>query len=398
MVLTQVTGNINNYKESYMKRDEKSFLMPLIIILIFTSKSFCSDNFDRIYNNAIKRGEKVERLDNDRMKIGGLLLSRKKPMTISLPNIQIKNIIEFKQVNYVTSGWFLSNDEFVYLSDDYAKKTIGLIEITDKNIIHLISPDGYDAKTSNKKRYRLFGNSHATIETLEENGKVIDEMLVYDLDNRMPVNTTKQVGQKVIYGEVRTIQSKNIEKLNEDYNSSVITAGNTKLITQGKYDFILYDGMKQTITKFNAVSEEIVNYDQMESSKIIMELLNNNVGGETKWLHSITWKPTGSKFDDGFQGLYEWDEKGKETKLFDYGKLTYWCPDEKARIVIVDVDGKNAPESMVLFVGRGENIMRIPFIGYRIHILALSLDHKTLAIREEDNRNIAFIEFANSLY
>lgn len=94
-------------------------------------------------------------------------------------------------------------------------------------------------------------------------------------------------------------------------------------------------------------------------------------------------------------GVYERDEKtGEDKMIFEYGRMIYWCPDEKSRIVRINDD--NSKEFLVVIDEKGKNPREIPIRSGSLKPLCLSWDRKTLAI--SDNGKLKILHLQNPLY
>jgi len=374
-----------NYDYKNMK---KKFFVIEWFCIIFLSSLFLSnlikaeDKFEESYENMKNSGMKVERLDNDRFKSQGMYFSRIKPMKLNLPTAVIKQIKVYDDIENVDSATFLNENRILY-GTRTGSWSGGVVDLKNGTVAELISPIAkkYDANAVNL--LGCFMNSHIFIQVY---GKRIYEKHItikcdispnavfYDLNNIIKIRKNNN-DEFCIKGNERLIT--NSEFLNEKHykgwNIINLVADASAKVNQGQNDIILYDGDSRKLTKCDASSNSCVIYS-LEDSKLLMDdFFQHNLGGETYAGHSITMKSNGCK-NAGIQGVYDVDEKGKESKIFDYGSMAFWSPDEKARFVITESDENDSyRKKIVLLMGHGEKAVLIPFDAYKVTILALSI-------------------------
>ena len=134
--------------------------------------------------------------------------------------------------------------------------------------------------------------------------------------------------------------------------------------------------------------------DEKKSREMTEKAVLFNLNGIITNTFSLIYrKDSGSRYLK--HGVYEKDEKtGEDKMIFEHGRMIYWCPDEKTRIVRINDD--NLKEFLVVIDEKGQNPRAIPIRSSSLEPLCLSWDRKTLAISDKGKLKILYLK--NPLY
>jgi len=315
-----------------------------------------------------------------------------KPKDLNLPVIEIQDIKYF-YVSGSAYGVFMSNNRFFFWGSESGEN---LINLSDWKTTHVISPYNIsDFTTGEKKISRILYNPHIIIEDLG------DEMVYYDIDRPNLLVTKWAKGPMVITGKTITAKDDCLKEFQDNFDERPLSFDAGSTVKQGRNELIMFNNKNSLITRYDMLDNTCTVLSEKESGKMVNEFMHHDLAGETggNTRSFLRGKQVGYKNGyPGIQGVYEPDEKGNEKQIFKYGRMIWFCPDEKTRIVTMDIPDTDN-EYMVVLFGHGEKAAKIYYrISRESEIAALSLDRKKLAVFDEDKDELIIITFKEPLY